>query len=70
MDESCRHCGRSTAAGTRLFAGRVTLLGEPVEYVCPTCLDDHPIRDANGVTLSKERLAGMLYVLPPGGSPR
>jgi hypothetical protein len=69
--EPCRHCGRDTAAGTSLFAGRVKILGEPVVYVCPACLDEHPLRDGRGVVLSKERLAGMSYVLPPGGgSPR
>jgi hypothetical protein len=64
--EPCRHCGRDTSAGAQLFVGRVSLLGDPVEYVCPACLDEHPIRDQRGNVLSKARLAAMSHVLPPG----
>jgi hypothetical protein len=65
--ELCRHCGRDTSAGSALFSGRVRIVGEPDEFVCPTCLDQHPIRDANGVVLSKERLAALSYVMHPRG---
>jgi hypothetical protein len=66
--EPCRHCGQETAAGTRLFSGRVRVVGPPDAYVCAVCLDDHPIRDRHGMVLSRERLAALSYVVHHDGS--
>jgi hypothetical protein len=61
--EPCVHCGQETAAGSGAFSGRVRVIGHETTYVCPSCLDTSPVRDADGVVLSKERLAALSYTV-------
>lgn len=62
--EPCRSCGRPTGAGTSLFVGRVRIgVASAFEFLCATCLEEHPLLDDDGVALSKERLAALSNVV-------